>query len=51
MYGAGAAPEGLLGVHQRVLGVEGGVVVRLQVFLAVGGGAGEAGADGRLLHT
>lgn len=48
---ARASLEGLLGVHQRVFGVEGGGLVWLHMLSAVGGGACEAGADGGLLDT
>lgn len=51
MQGAGAALEGLLGVHEGVFGVEGRGPVREGVFSAVGGGAGQTGSGGRLLHT
>ena len=46
MQGAGAAPEGLAGLHQRVFGVERRAAVRLLVLGAVGGRAGETRAGG-----
>lgn len=49
--GAGAAPQGLLGVHQGVFGVEWRGVMWLHVLSAVGGGAGETGADGGLFDS
>lgn len=51
VYRARATLEGLLGVHERVFGVEGRGLMRLRMLGAVGGGAGEAGSDGRLFHT
>lgn len=51
MQGAGAALERLLGVHEGVFGVEGRGPVRDGVFSAIGGGAGQTGSGGRLLHT
>lgn len=51
VQGAGAALERLLGVHERVFGVEGRGPVREGVFSAVGGCAGQTGSGRRLLHT
>lgn len=51
VQGARAPPQGLLGVHQRVFGVERCGVMWLHVLAAVRGGAGETGADGGLFHT
>lgn len=49
VHPAGPAPQRLLRVQQLVGGIEGHLAVRQNVGLAVGRGAGQAGADRPLL--